>query len=46
MYASNGSRRKRLVGWVERRRYFRRLLAQARPQDEDRPKEKQDANSK
>jgi hypothetical protein len=45
MYAGNGFSRRRADGWVERRRYFRKLLAKVRPAGE-KAKEKSDRSSK
>lgn len=40
MYANNPIARRRPEGWVERRRYFRRLLAKLRPESVVKSKEK------
>jgi hypothetical protein len=46
MYSSNSFSRRRPEGWVERRRYFRKLLAKARPEVEEKAKDKSNASSK
>jgi hypothetical protein len=46
MYGSNGFARRRPEGWAERRRYFKRLLAQARPRLDERPKDKVSGSAK
>jgi hypothetical protein len=46
MYAGNSFSRRRSEGWVERRRYFRRLLAKIRPEVEPKAKEKSSGSSK
>jgi hypothetical protein len=45
MYAGNSFSRRRSEGWVERRRYFRKLLAKAQPA-EGKAKEKSSGSSK
>jgi hypothetical protein len=45
MYAGNSFSRRRSDGWVERRRYFRKLLAKVRPADE-KAQEKSPVSSK
>ena len=46
MYSSNSFSRRRSEGWVERRRYFRKLLAKVRPEAEEKAKDKAPASSK
>jgi hypothetical protein len=46
MYSGNGFSRRRSEGWVERRRYFRKLLAKAQPEADGKAKEKSPAPSK
>ncbi len=46
MYAGNSFSRRRSEGWVERRRYFRKLLAKIRPEVESKAKEKSAGPSK
>jgi hypothetical protein len=46
MYSSNSFSRRRSEGWVERRRYFRKLLAKVRPEVEEKAKEKSTGSSK
>ena len=46
MYSSNSFGRRRSEGWVERRRYFRKLLAKVRPEVEDKAKDKAPVSSK
>ena len=46
MYAGNSFSRRRAEGWVERRRYFRKLLAKIRPEVDEKPKEKSAGSSK
>jgi hypothetical protein len=46
MYAGNHISRRRSEGWVERRRYFRRLLAKIRPEAESKAKEKSSDQTK
>ncbi len=40
MYSGNSFSRRRTEGWVERRRYFKKLLAKIRPEVEEKAKEK------
>jgi hypothetical protein len=40
MYAGNGFGRRRPEGWVERRRYFRKLTAKEQPSADPKVKEK------
>jgi hypothetical protein len=46
MYSSNSFSRRRSEGWVERRRYFRKLLAKIRPAADEKSKEKSAGSSK
>ncbi|MGH9391197.1 MAG: hypothetical protein ACRD1Z_16425 [Vicinamibacteria bacterium] len=46
MYAGNNFSRRRSEGWVERRRYFRKLLAKIRPKVDGKAKEKSAGASK
>jgi hypothetical protein len=46
MYANNSIARRRPEGWVERRRYFRRLIAKLRPESAAKSKEKTSNSSK
>ena len=46
MYAGNNISRRRAEGWVERRRYFRKLLAKIRPEVDEKTKEKCAGSSK
>ncbi len=46
MYAGNSFSRRRSEGWVERRRYFRKLLGKVRPEAESKDKEKSAGSSK
>jgi hypothetical protein len=46
MYADNNFSRRRSEGWVERRRYFRKLLAKIRPEADEKAKEKSPGPSK
>jgi hypothetical protein len=46
MYAGNSFSRRRSEGWVERRRYFRKLLAKIRPEVDAKSKEKSTGSSK
>jgi hypothetical protein len=46
MYSGNSFSRRRSEGWVERRRFFRRLLAKVRPEIEPKSKDKATASSK
>ncbi|MGH9323558.1 MAG: hypothetical protein ACRD21_18355 [Vicinamibacteria bacterium] len=46
MYAGNHIARRRPEGWAERRRYFRRLLAKARPEIAEKTEEKSARPSK
>jgi hypothetical protein len=45
MYAGNSFSRRRSEGWVERRRYFRKLLAKIRPEADAKSKEKSAGSS-
>jgi hypothetical protein len=46
MYAGNSFSRRRPEGWVERRRYFRRLTAKAQAPADAKAKEKSPESSK
>ncbi len=46
MYAGNLFSRRRSEGWVERRRYFRKLLAKIQGAAEEKAKEKSTGSSK
>jgi hypothetical protein len=46
MYANNAIARRRPEGWVERRRYFRRLIAKLRPESAGKSKEKTSNSAK
>jgi hypothetical protein len=46
MYANNVIGRRRPEGWVERRRYFKRLFAKVRPQTDEKSKEQIENPSK
>lgn len=46
MYPGNSFSRRRSEGWVERRRYFRKLLSKARPEVGEKGKEKPARSSK
>ena len=46
MYSGNSFSRRRTEGWVERRRYFKKLLAKIRPEVEEKAKEKSAGSSK
>ena len=46
MYGDNTIGRRRSEGWVERRRYFRKLLAKIRPEVDEKAKEKSVGSSK
>lgn len=46
MYASNVFSKRRLSGWAERRRYFQRLIEQARTKAGTPDKNQQDASER
>ena len=46
MYSGNSFSRRRSEGWVERRRYFRKLLSKIRPESDGQSKEKSPGSSK
>ena len=46
MYGNNSIARRRPEGWVDRRRYFRRLIEKLRPESAEKSKQKTSNPSK